>query len=316
MGLSPVARHSFGRSARIKYFASLPNVAKFPAMEAEGALRQQIDKKGLLVPSPGAVQVIFRNWGLIRHLSYREIFGRYLGTYLGILWSVATPLVMLAVYTLVFGGIFQGRFGAGKSESPVDFALGLFCGLNLYSFFSEVLQKSPALILDHPNYVKKVVFPLEILPVVTVLASLFHLAIASLLLVIGIAIAHHSFSFSFLYLIPFVIPLVLATLGLSWLFSAIGVFIRDLQSAIPPVLTVLMFLSGVFYSISAVPPAVRPFIKVNPMAQLIESTRDAVVWGIAPNWYIVLGLYVLGLFIFFLGYWIFRLSKTAFADAL
>jgi lipopolysaccharide transport system permease protein len=285
-------------------------------MEARGALRRQIDRKGLLIPSPGAVQVIVSNWGLIRHLSYREIFGRYLGTYLGILWSVATPLVMLAVYTLVFGGIFQGRFGAEKNQSPVDFALGLFCGLNLYSFFSEVLQKSPGLILERPNYVKKVVFPLEILPVVAVLASLFHLAIASVLLVIGIGIAHHSFTFSFLYLIPFVIPLVLATLGLSWLLSAIGVFIRDLESAIPPALTVLMFLSGVFYSISAVPQAVRPIISVNPMAQLIELTRDAVVWAVAPDWYIVFGLYALSLLIFFSGYWIFRLSKTAFADAL
>ena len=279
-------------------------------------MRRQIDGKGLFLPSAGAVQVIFSNWELIRHLSYREIFGRYKGTYLGILWSVANPLVMLAVYTLVFGGIFQGRFGDGKNQSPVDFALGLFCGLNLYNFFSEVLQKSPGLILDHPNYVKKVVFPLEILPVVAVLAGLFHLAIASVLLVIGIGIAHQTFTLSFLYLIPFVIPLVLATLGLSWVLSAIGVFIRDLQSAVPPVLTILMFLSSVFYSISAVPQAVRPIISANPMAQLIECTRDAVVWAITPNWYIVLGLYALSFLIFFSGYWIFRSSKTAFADAL
>lgn len=279
-------------------------------------MRQVIDRKGLSIPSGGVIQVISSNWGLIKHLSYREVFGRYQGTYLGILWSIATPLVMLAVYTLVFGGIFQGRFGDGKSQSPADFALGLFCGLNLYNFFSEVLQKSPSLILEHPNYVKKVVFPLEILPVVAVIAGLFHLAVASLLLVIGIGIAHHIFAFSFLYLIPCVIPLVLATLGLSWLLSAIGVFIRDLQSAIPPVLTVLMFLSGIFYPISAVPQAVRPIVSVNPMAQLIESTRNAVVWAITPNWFIVLGLYALSILIFFFGYRIFSLSKTAFADAL
>ena len=99
-----------------KSFASYPNVGKLPAMEARGALRRQIDRKGLSIPSPGAVQVIFSNWELIRHLSYREIFGRYLGTYLGILWSVVSPLVMLAVYTLVFGGIFQGRFGPGETS--------------------------------------------------------------------------------------------------------------------------------------------------------------------------------------------------------
>jgi lipopolysaccharide transport system permease protein len=269
-----------------------------------------------VVTDYNTVRLFFCNWSLIRHLSYREIFGRYQGTYLGILWSIANPLVMLAVYTLVFGGIFQGRFGGGSSQSPVDFALGLFCGLNFYGFFSEVLQRSPGLILEHPNYVKKVVFPLEILPVVSVLASLFHLGVASLLLVVGIWVAHHTFTFSFLYLIPFIIPLVLATLGLSWLPSAIGVFIRDLQSAISPLLMILMFLSGVFYSISAVPQAVRPVIAANPMAQLIELTRGAVIWAITPNWYIVSGLFALSLLIFFFGYRIFRLSKTAFADAL
>ena len=151
---------------------------------------------------------------------------------------------------------------------------------------------------------------------VAVLASLFHLAIATVLLVIGIGIAHHSFPFSFLYLIPSVDPVGACHPRSALVLSAIGVFIRDLQSAIPPALTVLMFLSGVFYSISAVPQSVRPIISLNPMAQLIELTRDAVVWAIAPNWYIVLGLYGLSLTIFFSGYWSFRLSKTAFADAL
>src|SRR5580704_6992927 len=229
-----------GRGAN-KSFASDLNVAKFPTMAVRNAARQQIERKSLLSTSHGSLHVILSNLGLIRHLGHREIFGRYKGTYFGILWAVASPLVMLGVYTLVFGGIFQGRFGVGKSQSPIDFPLGLFCGLNLYNFFSEVLLKSPTLILDHPNYVKKVVFPLEVLPVVTVFGSLFHLAIASVLLIVAIGIAHHTFALSFLYLIPFVIPLVLATLGISWMLSAIGVFVRDLQSAIPPALTILMF---------------------------------------------------------------------------
>ncbi len=285
-------------------------------MAVRNAARQQIERKSLLSVAGGPFQVILSNSGLIKHLSYREIFGRYKGTYFGVLWSVANPLIMLAVYSLVFGGIFQGRFGAAKSQSPIDFPLGLFCGLNLYNFFSEVLLKSPTLILDHPNYVKKVVFPLEVLPVVAVFGGLFHLAIASVLLVVAIGIAHHTFALSFLYLIPFVVPLVLATLGISWMLSAIGVFVRDLQSAIPPALTILMFLSSVFYSISAVPPAVRPIINANPMAQLIECTRDAVVWGVTPNWSIMFELYALSILIFFSGNWIFRSSKTAFADAL
>lgn len=262
------------------------------------------------------IETIIRNGNLIRHLTYREVSSRYRGTHLGILWSLATPLLMLGVYTLVFGGIFKGRFGNGRDNSPIDFALGLFCGINLFNLFAEVVQGSPRLVLSNPNYVKKVVFPLEILSVVSVLSAFFHFIVANIPLIIGIEIAHQTFAISFLYLVPLVIPLMLGTLGLSWFLASIGVFIRDLHSAVAPMLTILMFLSAVFYSISAVPEFARRVLAINPMAQLIEITRNAVVWGIAPDWRIVFDLYGLSIAVFVFGLWVFRSCKTAFADAL
>jgi lipopolysaccharide transport system permease protein len=254
--------------------------------------------------------------GLIAQLARREISGRYRGTYLGIFWSLINPLIMLAVYTLVFGGIFNGRFTQSGKETAIEFALGLFCGMNLFSFFVEVVSRSPGLILSNPNFVKKVVFPLEILPVVAVLAALFHLAIATIPLVIGLSIAHASVPWGVLLLIPIVIPLVLATLGVSWLLAALGVFIRDLQAAIGPILTILMFLSCIFYPLAAVPQALRPFLQLNPMADLVQSARDAVMLNVIPDWRIWIGLLASGIILFSFGLWVFRLCRGAFADTL
>jgi lipopolysaccharide transport system permease protein len=254
--------------------------------------------------------------GLIFQLTRREIAGRYRGAYLGIFWSLINPLVMLAVYTLVFGGIFNGRFTPGGKETAIDYALGLFCGMNLFNFFVEVVSRSPALILSNPNFVKKVVFPLEVLSVVAVLAALFHLAIATLPLILGLLIAHGSVPWGTLLLVPIVLPLVLGTLGMSWLLAALGVFIRDLQAAVTPALTILMFLSCIFYPLSAVPQMLRPFIQLNPMADLIQSARDAVMLNAIPDWRIWIGLLGSGIILFGLGLWVFRSCRGAFADTI
>jgi lipopolysaccharide transport system permease protein len=254
--------------------------------------------------------------GLIFQLTRREIAGRYRGAYLGIFWSLINPLVMLAVYTLVFGGIFNGKFTQSGKETAIDFALGLFCGMNLFNFFVEVVSRSPALILSNPNFVKKVVFPLEVLSVVAVLAALFHLAIATLPLILGLLIAHGSLPWGTLLLVPIVIPLILGTLGMSWLLAALGVFIRDLQAAVTPALTILMFLSCIFYPLSAVPQMLRPFIQLNPMADLIQSARDAVMLNAIPDWRIWIGLLGSGIILFGLGLWVFRSCRGAFADTI
>jgi homopolymeric O-antigen transport system permease protein len=263
-----------------------------------------------------ALNFMVSHRGLIGQLVRREISGRYRGTYLGIFWSLINPLIMLAVYTLVFGGIFNGRFTQTGKESAADFALGLFCGMNLFNFFVEVVSRSPGLILSNPNFVKKVVFPLEILPPVAVLAALFHLAIATIPLVVGLLIAHGSVPWGVLLLIPIVIPLVLATLGVSWLLTALGVFIRDLQAAVVPALTILMFLSCIFYPLSAVPQNFRPFIQLNPMAELIQGARDAVMLNAIPDWRVWICLFGAGIILFGLGLWVFRSCRGAFADTI
>jgi lipopolysaccharide transport system permease protein len=263
-----------------------------------------------------ALDFMFSHRELISQLARREIAGRYRGAYLGIFWSLINPLVMLAVYTLVFGGIFNGKFTQSGKETAIDFALGLFCGMNLFNFFVEVVSRSPALILSNPNFVKKVVFPLEVLSVVAVLAALFHLAIATIPLILGLLIAHGSVPWGTLLLVPIVIPLVLGTLGMSWLLAALGVFIRDLQAAVTPALTILMFLSCIFYPLSAVPQMLRPFIQLNPMADLIQSARDAVMLNAIPDWKIWIGLLASGIILFCFGLWVFRACRGAFADTI
>jgi homopolymeric O-antigen transport system permease protein len=253
---------------------------------------------------------------LISQLVRREIAGRYRGSHLGIFWSLINPLIMLTVYTLVFGVIFNGRFTHTGTESPFDYALGLFCGINLFNFFAEVMQRSPALILNNPNLVKKVVFPLEVLPVVAVLAALFHLAIATIPLVVGLFLVHGSIPWGVLLLIPIAVPLVLATLGASWFLSSVGVFVRDLQAAVGPALTILMFLSCIFYPMSAVPEALRSVIVLNPMADLVECARRAAMSNTIPDWKIAIGLLGSGLVAFGIGLLVFRVCRPAFADSI
>jgi lipopolysaccharide transport system permease protein len=257
---------------------------------------------------------LFSHRGLVSQLAQREIAGRYRGTYLGIFWSLINPLIMLAVYTLVFGTIFNGRFTQGGKETAIDFALGLFCGMNLFNFFVEVVSRSPGLILSNPNFVKKVVFPLEILPVVAVLAALFHLAIATIPLILGLWIVHGSVPWGALLLVPIVVPLIMATLGTSWLLAALGAFIRDLQAAVTPAITILMFLSCIFYPLSAVPQTLRPFIELNPMADLIQSARDAVMLNALPDWKVWVCLFGSGIIVYGFGLWVFRSCRSAFAD--
>jgi len=253
---------------------------------------------------------------LIGQLIKREIAGRYRGTYLGIFWSLINPLIMLAVYTLVFGIIFKGRFTHTGKESPFDYALGLFCGMNLFNFFAEVVQRSPGLILSNPNFVKKVVFPVEVLPVVAVVAALFHLAIAMVPLIVGLLAVHGSIPWGALLLIPIAVPLLLGTLGVSWFLSALGVFIRDLQAAVTPAVTILIFLSCIFYPISAVPESLRWVIQLNPMADLVECARSAVLSNTIPDWTVSIGLLGSGIVVFGVGLWVFRVCRPAFADTI
>jgi len=257
---------------------------------------------------------LIRNRQLIWQFVQRDISSRYRGTFFGLFWSFLSPLLMLVVYVFVFGFVFKSRFGIERNESVFDFGLALFCGLNLFNFFSEVAMRSPILIVQYPNFVKKVVFPLEILPVVATGTALFHCLIAFLPLAIGLAIAHQEIPFTLLYLFVFLVPLVLLTCGTSWILASAGVFFRDVQPILTAAITILMFMSAIFFPLKAVPEKWRGWISLNPMVHLIEGARAAIIWGATPDWgayFVILGG---SLAVFLLGYFIFDRSKSAFAD--
>ncbi len=253
---------------------------------------------------------------LIVQLAKRDVLGRYRGSFLGIFWSLLRPLFMLAVYTVVFGYIFESKLGNHPDESKLDFTLALFCGLVLFDFFAESLSRAPTLVLANPNYVTKVVFPLEILPVSAIGAALMHLLISFVPLVIGLWVAHGSVPLTILYLPLILLPLVLLCLGLSWFLASLGVFIRDINAVVPVVIVILMYASAIFYSISKVPPNLLPIVLYNPLALVIDQARNAVLWGISPVW----GRYTLALIascaVMVLGYAFFMRTKSAFADVL
>jgi lipopolysaccharide transport system permease protein len=257
---------------------------------------------------------LFKSRYLIWQFLQRDISIRYRGTFFGLFWSFLSPLLMLAVYVFVFGFVFKSRFGVGQSENAFDFGLALFCGLNLFNLFAEVAMRSPTLILQYPNFVKKVVFPLEILPVVATGTAVFHCLIAFVPLAIGLAIAHQQIPFTLLYIFLFLIPLVFLTCGASWILASAGVFFRDVQPVLTAAITILMFMSAVFFPLKAVPEKWRVWIGLNPMVHLIEGARGAVIWGVTPDWRAYLVLLIGGLIVFLLGYFIFDRSKSAFAD--
>lgn len=256
-----------------------------------------------------------RHGNLIIQFTKREIERRYKGTLLGLFWSFLTPLIMLGVYTLVFGFIFGGSFGH-LGETKTQFALGLFSGLLLWEFLGGSIAGAPGLIVSNSNYATKVVFPLEILPLCTVLANLFHLAIGFLPLLLFVLIAEHGIPLTALEVIPILIPIVLYSLGFCWMLSALGVFLRDIVSLIPPMLTILMFLSAIFFPLSAIPKNFRWIVELNPVAVLISMARNAFVFGHSLN-AASLGLQsAISLLVASLGYALFMKCKPSFADVL
>jgi len=260
--------------------------------------------------------IFFKHWPLIEQFLRREITGRYKGTTLGPFLSLLVPILMLLIYTFVFGGVFKSRFGYSANEGVYDFGLGLFCGLNLFNFLSEVVTRSPNLILQYPNYVKKVVFPLEIFPITAVGAALFHYLIASIPLLVGFVVIDHRLPFGFIWLFIISLPLALIALGISWILSALGVFVHDISALLPPALTVVMFGSAIFYPISAAPTFARPFLALNPLALLVDCARQALFLDRPPGLFGFSMLVLFGVLLAAAGCAFFLKAKPAFADVI
>ncbi|MBK5929406.1 sugar ABC transporter permease [Halochromatium salexigens] len=249
-------------------------------------------------------------------MTRREVSGRYRGSILGLLWSLLTPILMLMVYTFVFSVVFRARWGIDGEENKTQFAVVLFVGLIIHALFSEVINRAPALIVGHVNYVKKVVFPLEILPVVSMGAALFQ-ALMSLGVLLLAFVLLNGFVHWTLVLLPLVLlPLVCLTLGLAWLLASLGVFLRDVGQVTGIVTMMLLFLAPIFYPMSALPEALRPWMLLNPLTFIIEQSRQVLLLGQMPNW---LGLALYSLVacgIGYAGYAWFQKTRKGFADVL
>ncbi len=250
---------------------------------------------------------------LIGQMVKREILGRYRGSFFGLLWSFVNPVLMLSIYTFVFSVVFQARWGI-ETGNKFGFALTLFSGLIVFNLFAECITQSPNLIVSNVNYVKRVIFPLEILPWVSLGSALFHGIINLFVLLLALVLAGQKVGIMVVLLPLIALPFVLLIMGFSWLLASVGVFLRDIGQVVGMSLTALMFMSPIFYPASSLPESVRGWLFLNPLTFIIEQTRNAVIWDRAPDW-LGLGLYALvSLAMAWAGFFWFQKTRKGFAD--
>ncbi len=247
----------------------------------------------------------------------RAVEVRHRGSYLGIIWLVLNPLLMLALYVTVFGYIFGSRFRGHENETPVDFALAVFLGLSLFHVLSETISAAPTLIVGNPNLVKKVVFPLELLPLANVSAYWFHFLINMALLFVGSFAVGNPVSPSGLLWMPIIlIPHILLTLGIGWFVSALGVFFRDVTQITQVLAQIILYASAIFYSTSLLHGVAWQFLKWNPLLHTIQLSRQALLWNQPLNLTHLGYTWIAGTVTCIIGRWFFHKTKHAFADVI
>lgn len=259
------------------------------------------------------VTSLWTNRRLIRTLVKREVLGRYRGSVLGIFWSFFHPLLMLGVYSFVFGEIFKSRF-ADNSHSRIEFTLLLFAGLLIFNLFAECINKAPTLILNHANFVKKVVFPLEILPWVAIGSALFHTIIS-----LCVWILAHAFLLGWpqptILLLPFIlVPFSCLLVGISWMLASLGVYLRDINQVVTLGVSSLMFISPIFYPVASLPENIRTILYANPLTPVIEWTRQVMYWGEIPDLSGILMFTFACGSICWIGFFWFQKTRKGFAD--
>jgi lipopolysaccharide transport system permease protein len=260
--------------------------------------------------------MIIVNRQLIFQMVKREFLGRYKGSMFGIVWSLFNPILMLFIYTFVFAVVFKARWGGDAGGGKAEFALILFAGMNVFAIFSDAVNQASSVIVNNSNYVKKVIFPLEILPIVNIGTSLFHSCIGFLVLIAGLLLLNGSISWTIIYLPIVLLPLVVLSLGLSWFLASLGVFIPDIRQAIGIFTSVLMFLSPVFYPVSALPVRFQQLVFLNPLTFIIEQTRAVLIFGAQPDWSGLLIYSLVACGIAWLGFAWFQKTRKGFAYVL
>ncbi|MGJ7901624.1 ABC transporter permease [Lysobacter sp. 1R34A] len=261
------------------------------------------------------LSVLSRNRSLLWELIKREIASRYKGSYGGLYWYIIQNLLLLTLYNLVFGTLFKSRW-ADTGVGQGNFTIALFVGLIMFNIFAECVTRAPTLVINNANYVKKVVFPLQILPIVQLGAALFNAGVATLVL-LGMALLLKSpITWEALWFPVVVAPLAVLVLGLSWIMAAVGTYVRDVNQVVTLLVSATMFLSPLFYPISALPAKVHSYIKFNPLTVPMQQAREVLMFGYMPD-FEVLGIYMcIAVAVALFGYWLFEKSRAGFADVL
>ncbi|MGF9562905.1 ABC transporter permease [Neorhizobium sp. BT27B] len=258
---------------------------------------------------------LLRNRDLILQLTKRDVVGRYKGSVLGVFWSFLNPIILLVVYTFVFSVVFKAKWG-GVDEDRAQFAVVLFAGMIIHSLFSEVLLRAPTLIVSNASYVSKILFPIEILPVITMGTAFFHALVSILVLAVAIMVISGSLPLTIVWVPLILMPLILMALGFAWGIASLGVFLRDVAQPIGLLMTVLLFASPVFYPISALPEGIQPWLLLNPLTFIIEQMRAVMIYGRVPN-FGTWSLYsVVSIFVAWGGYAWFQKTRKGFANVL
>lgn len=264
-----------------------------------------------------ALAGVWRHRQLVVELTRRDVIGRYRGSVMGLAWSFINPLLMLAAYTFVFSAIFQARWPERSlGHSKVEFALILFAGLIVHSVMADCLNRAPTVITNNANYVKKVVFPIEVLPVVALLSALFHAAVSTLVLVLALLLVTGSVPVTAIAFPVVLLPFAFGVAGFAWLLASLGVFLRDVGQSVGVLVMLMMFLAPIFFPLAAVPAEFKAVVMLNPLTWFVEASRDVLLWGVWPSvtsWLIaamVGSLTALG------GLWWFQTTRKGFADVL
>lgn len=257
---------------------------------------------------------VYKN--LIWQMTKRDVAGRYRGSVFGLLWSFFNPILLMIVYTFVFRTIMRVRWGEGVGGEGGDFAVILFAGMLTHSLLAECAIKAPGLVVMNVNYVKRVVFPLEILPWVSMGSALFHTLVnIAVLLIFNVAL-NHTVKWTIVFTPMVLFPLVILTMGISWFLASIGVFLRDVGQTISLAMTVLMFLSPVLYPLSAIPERYQTLIYANPLTFIIEQMRATLLWGKIPDFKGLLIYFLASVIVGWGGYWWFEKTRKGFADVI
>ena len=272
------------------------------------------------VSHPSRPSAMFRSiWHhrrLIQQMVVREVVGRYKGSLIGLGWSFFNPILMLTVYTFVFSVVFKARWNIGDDGNNMNFAIVLFIGLIVHGLFAEVANRAPSVISSNVNYVKKVIFPLEILPVVTLGSALFHSFVSIGVLLCGFLILSGYLHLTAILMPIIIFPFLLVTLGFAWFLASLGVYLRDVGQIIGMVTTVMLFLTPVFYPISALPDKFHIVMMLNPLTFIIEQSRGILLLGNLPDWTGLMIYTLVSILVAWSGYFWFQRTRRGFSDVL